>query len=120
MARVRKGDMVEVLSGNDRGKRGRVLRMVHSKNRLVVQGVNLRWKHLRKSQQNPQGGRVRREMPIHMSNVMVFDESAGTRVRIGYREVDGRKTRVDRRTGKEIGAGPVKAARKSPKGEAKE
>jgi large subunit ribosomal protein L24 len=122
MARIRKGDMVEVLSGNDRGKRGRVLRTLPSKNRLVVQGVNLRWKHLRKSQQNPQGGRVRREMPIHQSNVMVFDEASGTRIRVGYSRVDGRKMRVDRKTGVEIGgalsgpaAGVAKAAAKDKK-----
>jgi large subunit ribosomal protein L24 len=113
MSRIRKGDMVEVISGNDRGKRGRVLRTLPSKDRLVVQGVNLRWKHLRKSQQNPQGGRVRREMPIHRSNVMVFDEASGSRVRVGYQVVDGRKTRVDRKTGAEIGAAVAGSAGKA-------
>jgi large subunit ribosomal protein L24 len=104
MARIRKGDLVEVISGNDRGKRGRVLRVIPDKDRIVVQGVNLRWKHLRKSQQNPQGGRVRREVPIHLSNVMFFDEAEATRTRLGSEDVAGRKVRVGRRTGKEIGA----------------
>ena len=115
MARIRKGDMVEVLSGNDRGKRGRVLRVIPDKNRIVVQGVNLRWKHLRKSQQSPQGGRVRREMPIHISNAMFFDEEEAVRTRLGSGEVGGRKVRVGRRTGKEIGAvARGKAKKKSP------
>ncbi len=124
MARIRKGDMVEILSGNDRGKRGKVLRTIPSKDRLVVQGVNLRWKHLRKSQQNPQGGRVRREMPIHASNVMVYDEASGSRVRVGYRYVDGRKVRVDRKTGVEVGgalgAPAASVAKAAAKDKAKE
>ena len=84
MARIRKNDMVEMIAGNDSGVRGRVLRVIPSKSRLVVQGVNLRWKHLRKSQQNPQGGRVRRETPVHISNVMLYDAEAGVRTRVGF------------------------------------
>ena len=133
MARIRKGDMIEVVSGNDRGKRGRVLRVIHDKDRLVVQGVNMRWKHLRKSQQNPQGGRVRREAPVHISNVMFFDEAAGERTRIAYQREEGRKIRINRKTGVEVGAAPAgkqaepasktePASKKEPvaKGEAKE
>lgn len=117
MARIRKGDMVEVIGGNDRGKRGRVLRVIPDKNRVVVQGVNLRWKHMRKSQQAPQGGRMRREMPIHASNVMIFDETSGARTRVGFRVVDGKKVRIARRTGKEIGVPAEKAP--APKKKAK-
>lgn len=113
MARIRKGDMVEVLSGNDRGKRGRVLRVVRDKGRVVVEGVNVRWRHMRKSQQAPQGGRMRREMPIDASNVMLFDEAAATRTRVGFRVVDGRKVRVGRRTGTEIGAAAPQAKKKA-------
>ncbi|MGH7162641.1 MAG: 50S ribosomal protein L24 [Planctomycetota bacterium] len=115
---VRKGDLVEVLSGNDRGKRGRVLRVIPAKARVVVQGVNLRWKHLRKSPKAPQGGRLRRETPLHVSNVMIFDEAAGTRTRVGVRESDGKKVRVGRKTGREIGAAPPAEARKTAKGAA--
>ena len=110
MARIRKNDTVEIISGNDAGVRGRVLRMIPSKNRLVVQGVNLRWKHLRKSQQNPQGGRVRRETPLHISNVMLYDVEAGIRTRVGFLVIDGKKTRIARKTGKVIGAAPAKPA----------
>ncbi len=112
MARIRKNDTVEVISGNDAGVRGRVLRMIPSKSRVVVQGVNLRWKHLRKSQQNPQGGRVRREAPLHISNVMLYDTEAGMRTRVGFLIIDGKKTRIARKTGKAIGAAPAKPAAK--------
>lgn len=113
MGRIRKGDMVEILAGNDRGKRGRVLRVIPDKSRVVVQGVNLRWKHMRKSQQMPQGGRMRREMPLHVSNVMLFDEAAQQRSRIGYTVQDGKKVRVARKTGAVVGTAP--AAEKAEK-----
>lgn len=66
---VKKNDEVLVLAGNDRGKTGRVLRVLPKQNRVLVEGVNIRVKHLRRSQANPQGGRVEREAPIHASNV---------------------------------------------------
>jgi large subunit ribosomal protein L24 len=121
MARIRKGDMVEILAGNDRGKRGRVLRMIRDKDRIVIQGVNLRWKHMRKSQQMPQGGRMRREMPLHVSNVMLFDEGAQERSRVGYAVVDGKKVRVARKTGAVVGVAPAeeKAEKKTKKKAAK-
>ncbi len=103
MALVRRDDTVEVIAGNDRGKRGRVLRVIPDKRRLVVQGINLRWRHMRKSQKHPQGGRVRREMSIHLSNVMVFDETEGSRTRLGSAVIDGKKRRVNRKTGKRLG-----------------
>jgi large subunit ribosomal protein L24 len=116
MGRIRKDDMVEVLAGNDRGKRGRVLRVIPDKNRIVVQGVNLRWKHMRKSQQMPQGGRMRREMPLHVSNVMLFDEGAQLRSRVGYKVEDGKKVRVLRKTGAVLGAAPpAEKAKKTTK-----
>jgi large subunit ribosomal protein L24 len=117
MGRIRKGDMVEVLAGNDRGKRGRVLRVIPDKDRIVVQGVNLRWKHMRKSQQMPQGGRMRREMPVHVSNVMLFDEGAQQRSRVGYTVEEGKKVRVARKTGQVVGTAP--AAEKAEKKTAK-
>jgi large subunit ribosomal protein L24 len=109
MARIRKDDFVEVISGNDAGKRGRVLRVIPDKHRVVVQGVNLRWKHLRKSQQNPQGGRVRRETAVHISNVMIYDEEAAIRTRVGYALADGKKVRVGLKTGQRIGPAKSKA-----------
>ncbi|MHC4954771.1 MAG: 50S ribosomal protein L24 [Planctomycetota bacterium] len=122
MARIRKDDLVEVIAGNDRGKQGRVLKIIPKKDRVLVQGINLRWKHMRKSQQSPQGGRIKKEIPIHVSNVMPVDESVGTRTRVSYRYEGGKKLRVARGSGKEIGTGgeatkkaEKKGAKKAPK-----
>ena len=117
--RIRKGDMVAIVSGDDRGKRGRVLRMVSEKNRIVVEGVNLVYKHLRKSQQNPNGGRIRREAPVHISNVMPIDPDSNEPTRVSAKVVDGKRVRVGRRTGTELGAASSKASAGKTKGGAK-
>jgi large subunit ribosomal protein L24 len=70
---VRKGDTVVVISGNDRGKKGTIQSVLREKNRVVVEGVNLRWKHRKPNQKNPKGERVQVESPIHASNVLFFD-----------------------------------------------
>ena len=104
MPQILKGDMVEVITGNDRGKRGHVLRIDPGQAKAVVQGVNVRWKHMRKSQQAPQGGRMQREMPIRLANLMFYDEGAAIRSRLGAKTVDGKKVRILRKTGAEAGA----------------
>ncbi len=111
--RIQQGDIVAVVSGDDRGKRGRVLRLIPEKNRVIVEGVNLVYKHLRKSQQHPQGGRIRREAPLHMSNVMPIDPETNKPTRIAKKTVDGKRLRVGIRSGAELGDAP-KAATKSP------
>ncbi len=99
MARhVRKGDQVIVTAGNDRGVTGEVLRMV-APDRVVVQGVNVRAKHVKPSQTAPQGGILRREMPIHISNVSPVVDGKPTRVRFTIKP-DGSKVRVAVRGGK--------------------
>ena len=72
---VKKGDQVEVISGNFRGSSGKVLEVISKKNRVLVEGVRLIKKHMRKSQDNPQGSIVEREGPIHISNVKVLEQS---------------------------------------------
>src|SRR5438477_9015360 len=89
---IRKGDMVMVRAGNDRGATGEVLRIVVKHDRVVVQGVNMRSKHLKPSQANPQGGIVRREMPIHISNVSPLSDGKPTRVR--FEKHKGVKERI--------------------------
>lgn len=101
---VRKGDVVQVLAGNDRGKHGEVLEVDRTRGRVIVKGVNVRWKHLKKSQQHPQGGRVQREFPIHASNVLLFDEKAGRGVRVRHEMRDGKKVRVSVKTKEVLGA----------------
>lgn len=100
MARhIRKGDTVIVTAGNDKGVTGEVLRVLTDDDRVVVQGVNIRAKHLKPTQQRPQGGILRREMPIHMSNVSPVVDGKATRVRFVTNK-DGSKDRVAARGGK--------------------
>ena len=101
MARhIRKGDTVIVTAGNDRERTGEVLRIVPP-DRVVVQGINMRTKTLKPTQANPQGGLVRREMPIHISNVSPVVDGKPTRVRFETKP-DGSKVRVAVRGGKEL------------------
>lgn len=118
MARVRKGETVVVRAGEDSGKRGRVLRVFPAKGRVLVEGVNLVFKHLKKSQKNPQGGRVQRENWVPLSSVMPIDPSTDAPTRVAYRIDGGRKVRVARRTGTPIeGASKGRAAKAKPEGQ---
>jgi large subunit ribosomal protein L24 len=103
MTRLREGDTVVVLAGADRGKSGRLLSVDRRKDRVLVEGVNMKWKHVRKSQDNPQGGRVQREYPLHVSNVAYWDTDAGKGVRLGARREGGKAVRVSRSSGKPVG-----------------
>jgi large subunit ribosomal protein L24 len=93
---VRKGDLVLVLSGNDSGKRGKVLKVFPERNRIVVEGIGFMKRHTKPNQKVPQGGIVEKERTIHASNVMVIDPKTGAPTRIGYKElnIEGRKVRV--------------------------
>lgn len=106
---VRKGDTVIVTAGNDKGVSGEVLEVRQADDRVLVKGVNVRTKHLRPTQQNPKGGVVRREMPIHISNVSPVVDGKASRVRFEIKE-DGSKIRVAARDGSELGVvrGPRK------------
>ena len=81
-AKIRKNDRVEVISGDHRGEQGRVLRVDPEKQTVVIEGVNLVYRHLKQSRRSPQGGRIRKEAPIHLSNVLPVDPktSRGSRV----------------------------------------
>ena len=95
MARhIKSGDMVMVIAGADKGRTGRVLRVLTDKDRVVVEGVNRVWKHVRPSQRNPQGGRIQKDAPIHLSNVMPLDPASGKGTRVRFEERDGVKHRV--------------------------
>ena len=78
---VRKGDTVIVISGNDKGRTGEVKRVYRAKNLVLVDGVNMRWKHKRATQQNPKPERTQEECPIHASNVLLLDPSTGKGIR---------------------------------------
>ncbi len=96
---VKKGDKVQVISGKDKGKQGVILESFPKQNRVLVEGVNIVKKHAKPSQANPQGGIVSQEAPIHVSNVMPLDPKTGTPTRVGYKEVDGKKVRVAKKSG---------------------
>lgn len=81
---VKKNDIVVVIAGNARGKEGKVLKVFPETNRVIVEGVNIMKRHTRPSQDNPQGGVVQKEAPIHSSNVMIKDPKTGEKTRIGY------------------------------------
>ncbi|MBE3550191.1 MAG: LSU ribosomal protein L24p (L26e) [Brockia lithotrophica] len=97
---VKKGDEVIVISGKDKGKRGRVLAVYPKKNRVLVEGVNVVKKHMRPSPKNPRGGIFEVEAPIHASNVLPVDPKTGKPTRVGYKVLeDGRKVRYAKRSG---------------------
>ena len=90
-ARVRKDDIVEVISGDHKGERGKVLRIDPDKQKVVVEGVNMVYRHVRKSRKHPQGGRIQKEAPVHLSNVMPVDPKTGKRTRVHFEiKPDGR------------------------------
>ena len=105
MARhIKSGDQVIVIAGADKGKVGKVLRVLTDKDRVVVEGINRVWKHVRPSQRNPQGGRIQKDAPIHVSNVQIVDPTSGKGTRVRFEDRDGVKHRVAVRSGADLGA----------------
>ena len=101
---IRKDDIVEVVCGEDRGKRGRVLSVDHDNNKVVVEGVNRVYKHMKPNRRNQQGGRLSKEMPMAASNVMLIDPQTGRPTRVGLRYLpDGSKERYAKRSGATMG-----------------
>ena len=97
---IRKGDEVVVIAGEDKGRRGKVLQVDRERGRVVVEGVNRVKRHQRPTQQNPQGGIIEREQPIHISNVMVWDRAEQQPTRVGRTQLaDGKRVRVARKSG---------------------
>jgi large subunit ribosomal protein L24 len=109
---IKVNDTVEVLTGDDRGQRGKVLSVDHPTGKLVVEGVNRIYKHVRRSQRNPQGGRLSREAAIQISNVLLVCPKCGRKARTGARyKDDGSKVRWCKKCAAEIGeVAPPRAA----------
>ena len=100
IAHVRKGDTVIVVAGKERGKKGKVLRVIPEKGRVVVERLNMIKKHQKPTQKIRQGGIIEREGSIHLSNVMLVDPNSDKPTRVGMKELsDGKKVRVARRSG---------------------
>jgi large subunit ribosomal protein L24 len=104
--KIHKGDLVEVIAGADRKKRGSVMRVNLKKNQVLVEGMHQVYKHLRRDRKNPQGGRIQKESPIDASNVLVVCAKCDQGVRIGYRlNEDGSKVRVCKKCNTQIASG---------------
>jgi large subunit ribosomal protein L24 len=100
---VRRGDRVRVIRGNYAGQEGTVLKVLVDRNRVIVEGVNERTRHVRPTQENPEGGRIKSFEPIHASNVMLIDPSSGEPSRARKRTAkDGSKERIATRSGNPI------------------
>jgi large subunit ribosomal protein L24 len=105
---LKTSDLVEVISGNAKGVRGKVLHIDHVAGKVTVEGVNRVYKHVRKSQKNPQGGRLNKEMPIQMSNVLLVCSRCNRPTRTGSRPTnDGAKERFCRRKTCHAGLGQI-------------
>ena len=97
---INTNDVVEVLAGDDKGKRGKVLRVLRTKNQLVVEGINRVYRHLKPSRKNPQGGRLSKEMPMNASNVAIIDPTTNKTTRVGVKFLDdGTKVLVAKTSG---------------------
>ena len=100
MHKIKKDDLVKVISGKDKDKQGKVLRVDMKNNKVLVEGCNMVTKHAKPSAGNPQGGITHKEAPIDISNVMLVVDGVATRV--GFKVDDGKKVRVAKKTGKVI------------------
>ena len=101
---IKKGDTVKVIAGNSKGSEGKVIEVLIAKNRAVVEGVNMVSKHSKPNAANPQGGIVKQEAPIHISNLMVVDSKSGDATRIGRKrdEKTGKLVRYSKKSGEVI------------------
>ena len=101
--KIRKGDLVMVIAGDDKGKTGRVLAVDSEKQRVVVEKVNFVKRHTKARRQGSQGGIIEKEAPLHLSNVQLYDAKAGRGTRVGVRVLpDGRRERVSRASGETL------------------
>jgi len=100
---IKKGDMVQVIAGDNKGQQGKVLKVEVSKSRAIVEGVNICKKATKPNAQNPQGGIVEKEAPIHVSNLQVLDPKSGKPTKVGRKaDAKGKLVRYAKKSGEEI------------------
>ncbi len=97
--KIKTGDTVRVIAGDHKGAEGKILRIDREKNKAIVEGSNVVKKHEKPSAQNPQGGIVEKEAPIHVSNLSLIDPKSGDATRVGFEIKDGKKVRVAKKSG---------------------
>jgi len=96
--RIKKGDTVKVISGDNKGKIGKVLQVLVKEERVIVEGVNIVSRHTRPSNAYPDGGIIKKEAPIAISNVMFYDTKNNQATKVGYKVVDGKKVRFAKKS----------------------
>lgn len=100
--KIKKNDNVVVLAGNDKGKKGRIIEILLDKGRVLVEGVNIVSRHTKPNAANPNGGIVKKEAPIHVSNVALVDPKDGTATRVGRKVENGKIIRIAKKSGEVI------------------
>lgn len=100
--KIKSGDTVVVTTGDHKGSEGKVMRVILEKNKAIVEGVNMVSKHEKPSTNNPQGGIVKKEAPIHISNLSLIDPKTGEATRVGYKIEDGKKVRFTNKSNQVI------------------
>ncbi len=101
--KIRRGDLVQVVAGDSKGKQGKVLEVLLKENRAVVEGANLVSKHTKPNAANPNGGNIKKEAPIHVSNLMIVDPKLGKPTRVGkQKNAQGKSIRIAKKSGEEI------------------
>ena len=100
--RIKTGDTVVVISGKDKGKKGKVISALPKKDRVVVEGVNVVTKHQKPNKEHQQGGLIKKEASIHVSNVMLFDAKVGKGTRVSIKEENGKKVRISKKSGEKL------------------
>ena len=96
--KIKSGDVVKVIAGDHKGAEGKVLRVLREKNKAVVEGVNFVSKHTKPSAKNPQGGIVKKEAPIHISNIALIDPKTKSATRVGSKVEGDKKVRVSKKS----------------------
>ncbi|MBI5798802.1 MAG: 50S ribosomal protein L24 [Candidatus Yonathbacteria bacterium] len=100
--KIKKGDNVIVTTGKDKGKKGKILEVLTSVNRVVVEGANISKLHEKSRTKGKAGQIVEKAMPINASNVMIIDPKSGARTRVGIKKIDGKNVRVTKKSGSEL------------------
>ncbi len=100
--KIKAGDNVRIIAGDHKGNEGKIVRVLKDKNKAIIEGINMVSRHEKPSARNPQGGIVKKEAPIHISNLALIDPKSGETTRVGYETKDGEKVRVSRKSNEVI------------------
>lgn len=100
--KIRKGDNIQVISGKDKGKTGKVLKAFPSLDKIIVDGVNVKKRHQKPTKANQHGQVIDKTLPVHVSNVMLIDPKTKKPTRVKYKVIDGKKTRITQKSGTKL------------------